>query len=65
MYKNAEPQCKGDSVKLEFPLYYSDGMVMQMGPGKHTVWGFSTNSSCPVTAKEECEDGHCKSLNLI
>ena len=51
-----------EACSLKFPLYYSDGAVFQMGPAKHTVWGFVSDLDCDIQVTETFHDG-CKSLN--
>ena len=53
---NDEAKVYGDCV-LRLPLYYTDGAVFQMGPTKHTVWGFVATEDCDVTVTEVFTDG--------
>lgn len=39
---------------LEFPLYYNDGTMFQMGPSTHNVWGFTNRDNCSIHVREEC-----------
>ena len=42
--------------ELMMPLYYSDGMVFQMEPSTHNVWGLTTNAKVDVVVMETCAD---------
>ena len=41
---------------LRLPRIFGDGMVLQRGPKKHKIWGFTTCPAVVVTVKEHCSE---------
>lgn len=48
------PNCQPANIAL--PDFYSDNMVLQMGPNPHRIWGYTDSKQACITVMETCQD---------